>query len=205
MNFCVCHARGEIIVNVDADSSLGEDAIWKIVQPFGDPCVGIVSASILPRNPWVNLATWMQSYEYLHTIVIGRHVSQRLGLLSIASGAYAAIRRTAWEQTGGWDVGPPEDFDLTLRILRGGWKINFVAGSECYTDLPTRWWGLIKQRLRWDQGAVVRWDMTANANRDANRLELDVRGYGRDGAQIFHQRYGVLWDQLNGVRSPLSV
>ncbi len=56
-----------------------------------------------------------------------------------------------------------------------------------------------------DQGAVVRWDVTANANRDANRLELDVRGYGRDGAQIFHQRYGVLWDQLNGVRSPLSV
>lgn len=50
-----------------------------------------------------------------------------------------------------------------------------------------------------DQGAMVRWDVTATADRTANQLTLDVRGYGRDGVTSFHKRYGVLWDQLNGV------
>ncbi|MCC4298551.1 phage GP46 family protein [Aurantimonas coralicida] len=50
-----------------------------------------------------------------------------------------------------------------------------------------------------DQGAMVRWEVTATANRTANQLALDVRGYGRNGVQSFHKRYGVLWDQLNGV------
>jgi len=156
MNYALRFSAGEIVVCLDADSSLGTNALWEIVQPFQDPQVGIVSASILPRNPWVNIWTWMQSYEYLHTIVVGREVAQRFGILSIASGAFAAIRREAMKPTGAWDVGPPEDFDLTLRILRSGSKIKFTRYAQCYTDMPTTLLGLIKQRMRWDQGAVVR-------------------------------------------------
>ena len=47
-----------------------------------------------------------------------------------------------------------------------------------------------------DQGAVVRVDVTAVANKPANRLDLDVALYGRDGGQVFNSRYGVLWDQI---------
>jgi len=156
MNFALQYARGEIIVCVDADSSLGPNALWEMVQPFRDPRVGVVSASVLPRNPWVNMVTWMQAYEYMHSIVVGREVAARLGVLGIASGAFAAVRREAMDRTGAWDVGPPEDFDLTLRVLRGGYRIAFTRYAQCYTDMPTTWWGLIKQRLRWEQGAVVR-------------------------------------------------
>jgi biofilm PGA synthesis N-glycosyltransferase PgaC len=156
MNYALCYATGEIVVSLDADSSLGPNALWEIVQPFRDPQVGVVSASVLPRNPWHGLVTWMQAYEYMHSIVVGRHVSHCFGVLAIASGAFAAMRREAMERTGAWDVGPPEDFDVTLRILRCGYRIAFTRHAQCLTDLPTTWWGLIKQRLRWDQGAVVR-------------------------------------------------
>ncbi|TWU05129.1 Poly-beta-1,6-N-acetyl-D-glucosamine synthase [Symmachiella macrocystis] len=156
MNFGLNYSRGEIIVCVDADSSLGPNALWEIVQPFQDPRVGVVSASILPRNPWDNLVTWMQSYEYMHSIVVGREVARRLGVLAIASGAFAAIRREAMDRSGAWDVGPPEDFDLTLRVLRSGYRIEFTRFAQCFTDMPTTLWSLIKQRLRWEQGAVVR-------------------------------------------------
>lgn len=156
MNYALGFSEAEFVVCLDADSSLGPNALWEIVQPFEDPRVGIVSASILPRNPWVNFCTWMQSYEYLHTIVVGREVAQRFRTLSIASGAFAAIRRTAMERTGAWDVGPPEDFDLTLRILRCGYKIEFTRFAQCFTEMPTTFVGLIKQRMRWDQGATVR-------------------------------------------------
>lgn len=156
LNYALNFASAEIVVCIDADSSLGDNALWEIVQPFEDPQVGIVSTSILPRNPWDNIWTWMQAYEYMHTIVVGREVAQRFRTLSIASGAFAAMRREAMDRTGAWDVGPPEDFDLTLRILKCGYKIRFTRFAQCFTDMPTTLVGLVKQRMRWDQGAVVR-------------------------------------------------
>jgi poly-beta-1,6-N-acetyl-D-glucosamine synthase len=156
MNSALPFTRAEIVMAIDADSELGPSAIWEIVQPFADPRIGIVSATILARNPWVNLITWLQAYEYLHSIFIGRMVSERLGVLGIASGAFAAIRREVLLKVMAWDVGPPEDLDLTLRVRKAGWRIAFAPYAVCITDLPTTWKGLVRQRLRWDQGAVVR-------------------------------------------------
>ena len=55
-----------------------------------------------------------------------------------------------------------------------------------------------------NQGAAVRCDVTAVANRPANRLDLNIVLFGRDGTQIFNRRFGVLWDQANGVSDPLA-
>ncbi len=155
-NHALPYTNAEIIINVDADSHLGSYAIWEIVQPFKDPQVGAVSAAILARNPFTNLVTWVQAYEYLHTIFVGRLIAARLGILSIASGAFAAMRREALDRVGGWDVGPPEDLDLTMRIRKCGYKVAYRPYSQCFTEVPTSWKALIKQRLRWDQGATIR-------------------------------------------------
>jgi cellulose synthase/poly-beta-1,6-N-acetylglucosamine synthase-like glycosyltransferase len=156
MNSALPYSQAEIVVSVDADSELGPAAIWEIVQAFKDPKIGIVSATILARNGWTNLVTWLQAYEYLHSIFIGRIVSERLGTLGIASGAFAAIRRDVLLRVMGWDVGPPEDLDLALRVRKAGFKIAFAPYAACITDVPTTWKGLLRQRLRWDEGAVVR-------------------------------------------------
>jgi cellulose synthase/poly-beta-1,6-N-acetylglucosamine synthase-like glycosyltransferase len=156
MNSALPYTKAEIVISIDADSELGPAAIWEIVQPLADPRVGIVSATILARNPWVNLVTWLQAYEYLQSIFIGRMVSQRLGVLGIASGAFAAMRREVLLKVMAWDVGPPEDLDLTLRVFKAGYRIAFSPYAVCITDLPTTWKGLVRQRMRWDQGAVVR-------------------------------------------------
>ncbi|MEF2552042.1 phage GP46 family protein [Aurantimonas sp. A2-1-M11] len=88
-----------------------------------------------------------------------------------------------------------------------GSKLWLLRRSALTPDIELRAADYAREALQTliDQGAMVRWDVTATADRTANRLELVVLGYGRDGAQMFHQRYGVLWDQLHGVRSPLSV
>ncbi|QKV20235.1 phage GP46 family protein [Oricola thermophila] len=55
-----------------------------------------------------------------------------------------------------------------------------------------------------DQGAVARFDVTATANRSAGRLDLEVTAYGRAGAEVYNQKFAVLWDQLNGISNPLA-
>ena len=156
MNFALPYTSADVILSVDCDSTLSPTALWEIVQPFKDPKVGAVSATILARNPYDNLCTWMQAYEYLHSIFVGRLLSQRLGILSITAGAFAALRRDVVERMRGWDVGPAEDLDMTLRIRKAGYKIVAAQYSICSTDVPTKWRVLWKQRLRWEEGAVIR-------------------------------------------------
>jgi cellulose synthase/poly-beta-1,6-N-acetylglucosamine synthase-like glycosyltransferase len=150
------YTQAEVIVVVDADSSLGANAIWEIVQPLADPSVGAVSGSVVARNPDENLVTAFQAYEYLNTILVGRLLAAKLGVLSIVSGAFGAFRHTALKQVMGWDVGPPEDLDLTLALRKLGHKVAFAPHSSCYTDVPNTWKGLWRQRLRWDRSGVIR-------------------------------------------------
>ena len=154
INFALRYTRAEVIVIADTDSHLDRAAIWEVVQPLEDPGVGAVSATVLARNPFDNLVTWLQAQEYLHGIFVGRMVSARLGILPIASGGFSAFRRSAVDRVGGWDVGPGEDGDITLRVRKAGYEIAFAPYAQCYTNLPTTWWGLFKQRRRWNRGAV---------------------------------------------------
>lgn len=50
-----------------------------------------------------------------------------------------------------------------------------------------------------DQVACVRVDVRAVRVPERARLDLDVALYGRDGAAIYQQRFGVLWDQIDGL------
>ena len=156
MNFALPYTRADIVVTVDCDTSLDPNALWECVQYFKDPEVGAVSATVFSRNAFTNLCSWMQAYEYLHAIFIGRMIAERVGLLGITSGAFACLRREALVRTHGWDVGPGEDLDLTLRIRKLGYKVRCAPYADCYTDVPTEWKRLWNQRLRWEEASVVR-------------------------------------------------
>jgi cellulose synthase/poly-beta-1,6-N-acetylglucosamine synthase-like glycosyltransferase len=156
MNFALRYTQAEVMVVIDADSELGPNAIWEIVQPTRDPEIGAVAGSILVRNAFVSAATWFQAYEYLSTIFVGRMTSALLSILGIVSGAFGAFRRDALLRMHGWDVGPPEDLDLTLALRKAGYRVAFAPYSICLTDAPESFAALFKQRRRWDRSGVVR-------------------------------------------------
>jgi cellulose synthase/poly-beta-1,6-N-acetylglucosamine synthase-like glycosyltransferase len=155
LNYALPFADGEIIVCVDSDSHLGPTAIWEIVQPFKDPRVGAVAGTVLARNAFQSLITWFQAYEYLRCIFLGRMFSAKLDVLGITSGALGAFRRDALDRVGGWDVGPGEDADLTLRVRKSGYRVAFAPYAQCFTNVPSRWWRLLKQRRRWEWAVIT--------------------------------------------------
>ena len=155
LNCALPYTQADVIICIDADSLLAENAIWEIVQPFQDPTVGAVSGAVMGRSPFKNLATWMQGLEYLRCIFIGRMFTSRTGILSIVSGAFGAFRRDAIQRAGGWDVGPGEDGDLVLRLRKAGYRVVFTPYAQCLTDLLDDWWRLIKQRRRWEWAVVT--------------------------------------------------
>src|SRR5258708_27841956 len=145
LNHALQYTKADVIVGLDGDADVAADAIWEIVQPLANPQVGIVSGAVLGRNPFANLVTWFQANEFLHSVFVGRILSARLGLLGIASGAFAAIPRAILDKGFGWDEGSSGDLDLTLRIRKAGYEVAFAPYAECYADMMPSWWALIKQ------------------------------------------------------------
>ena len=155
MNMPLPLIKSEIVVVIDSDSHLAPGALWHIVQPFRDPNVGAVSGSVSARNPFVNLCTWLQAMEYRRSIFLGRILLERLDILGIVSGALGAFRKSALDKFGGWDVGPGEDGDLTIKFRKAGYKIAYVPEASCLTNVPTKFSTLTRQRRRWEWAAIT--------------------------------------------------
>jgi cellulose synthase/poly-beta-1,6-N-acetylglucosamine synthase-like glycosyltransferase len=153
-NFGFALAVGDIIVNLDADCSYDCDAIEKLIEPFTDPQVGATTGALGVRNYNYSAVTAYQAIEYIISIAMGKRALDMLDMVVCASGAFGAFRREAINQVGLLAPGPGEDFDLTLRLRRSGWKIRFAADSWCFTDTPATLKGIIRQRRRWDRDTI---------------------------------------------------
>ena len=155
LNWGLSCTAADVVVTVDADSRLGSNAIWEIVQPLQDPTIGAVAGTIRVWNAETNLCTWLQAWEYRQAIFVGRLIQARFGFLSIVSGAFGAFRRPLLERLHGWDAGSGEDGDLALRIRKAGYQIAAASYAECHTCAPTSWRRLFRQRLRWERAVVT--------------------------------------------------
>ncbi len=154
-NFGLHYAKGKYIVHLDADSSLDRDAIEKILLPFyQDPRVKGVGGVVKVRNSSENICTSLQAIEYLKTIQVGRTVTSTLGIYHIISGAFGAFDRKAIENVGAWDIGPGLDGDITQKLRKAGHNVVFANDAVCLTNVPTSWFRLFKQRLRWSRSLV---------------------------------------------------
>jgi poly-beta-1,6-N-acetyl-D-glucosamine synthase len=145
---------GDLIVVGDVDTSFDRYAIERVIEPFCDPLVGCVSGNIGVRNYRASVIARFQAIEYLITISLGRHLSDLLGVVLIASGAFAAFRRDALIAVGGWDVGPGEDANMTLKLRCAGWKVRFAPEAWALTDVPETVSALFRQRRRWNASFV---------------------------------------------------
>jgi cellulose synthase/poly-beta-1,6-N-acetylglucosamine synthase-like glycosyltransferase len=147
-------SNADILINVDCDCSFDRHALREMVRPFADPRIGAVAGNIFLRNGTSSLITSFQTIEYLISISLGKQALNLIDQVTCASGAFSAFRKTALNQVGGLDSGGGEDLDVTLRLRRAGWKIEFAADSICYTDAPHTLSAFVRQRFRWERDAV---------------------------------------------------
>lgn len=153
-NLGLASCSGDIVIIADIDTSFDRDALERIIEPFAVPAVGAVSGNIGVRNTERSVLARFQAVQYLLSISLGRRVSDLLNVVFIASGAFAAFRREALISIGGWEVGPGEDADLTVKLRRAGWKVRFQPDAWALTDVPETMVGLTRQRLRWNRTLI---------------------------------------------------
>ena len=101
-------------------------------------------------NPGSVLAL-IQLYEYAASFY-ARQADALLNTLYVISGAAGAYRRSVLGEIGtyGTDLrGGGEDVDLSIRVQKAGYRIAYCADAVVYTEVPTTFKSLLKQRKRW--------------------------------------------------------
>ena len=147
-------ANGELIISLDADTTFDRGLIGHLIAPFADPRIGIVAGNVLARNSEKNMVTRLQTLEYVTGIDMFKRWTSMLGSTLQASGAIGAFRRKALLDIGGWDPELTEDCDLSMRLVKRGWRIAFAHKAVSLTAVPETLGALIAQRTRWDRGGL---------------------------------------------------
>lgn len=153
-NLAVRSTSCDIIAVVDCDCSFDRFAIESLVAPLSDLSIGGTCGDIVPRNGDASLVSGFQEIEYLLTISMSKRIGNALDQVICLSGAFGAFRRSALESVGYFDVGGGEDLDATMRLRDRGWRVMFAENAVCYTDVPTSFWDLARQRLRWERDSI---------------------------------------------------
>lgn len=149
-NYALEKSTNEVVVKLDADTTLAPNALSEIARPLADSDYVAVGGNVEVLNNKSSFWTRLQSLEYLLAMEVGRMFQSRLRHLMCISGAFGAFRRKPLEEAGGWAADPRygEDFDITIRMHEYG-PITFAPNAVALTDVPTNAKGLAKQRFRW--------------------------------------------------------
>ena len=166
LNTGLTKAHGEIVVALDADTQFNRDTIARLVRWFVDPKIGAVAGNAKVGNR-INMITRWQALEYIVSQNLERRALAALGTLTVIPGAVGAWRKSALLQLGGFTSETvAEDQDLTISLQRAGWRVMFDNSAVAWTEAPTTFRGLAKQRFRWAYGTLqCLWkyrDMTFN-------------------------------------------
>jgi peptidoglycan-N-acetylglucosamine deacetylase len=155
LNFGIEHiGDAELFVGIDADTIIAPDAISRLVPHFINPKVGAIAGNAKVGNR-VNLWTRWQALEYITSQNFERRALDVLGAVSVVPGAIGAWRVSAVREVGGYHIDTvAEDADLTMALLRRGYRVEYEDMSLAYTEAPTNANGLMRQRFRWSFGIL---------------------------------------------------
>lgn len=153
LNLALQNTNAEIIGCLDADSTISESALMRIVQAFENPDISAVTPGVHVRKPKTALQH-IQNAEYTLS-VFNRFMFAALGSVFITPGAFSMYRTEVIRELGGWRHGhSTEDMELALRMQEKGHKIANAPAAAVYTATPKTIPELFHQRVRWTYGSL---------------------------------------------------
>jgi cellulose synthase/poly-beta-1,6-N-acetylglucosamine synthase-like glycosyltransferase len=164
--------------SVDADSILEKDALLRLIRPIIESAnphsiagtggiVRIVNGCRLNNGHIVDVALppdslcRFQVVEYLRSFLFGRAGWSVFNSLLVLSGTISMFHKTLIQKIGGYSItSVTEDMELVVRLHRflrlhkHKYRISFVHDPICWTEVPTTFKMLARQRRRWHRGLM---------------------------------------------------
>lgn len=154
------HGRGsDFVLTMDADTVLLPDTVEKMAKELVEnPVLGAVCSRYWAKGGR-GLVRRLQRLEYARYDDLRE---LRGWKVNVASGAAAMYRQLALQEVvelrgkpEPWDnESLIEDYALTLDLKSRGWQVGAARGAHVYTEPPTTFRALWRQRLRWGRGGM---------------------------------------------------
>lgn len=156
LNSGLAAAEHQLIVTIDGDSRLREDALTDIVERLlsDPPETMAVAGAVLVRNSRETLMTGAQEWDYFHGIAAVKRMQSMYHGTLVAQGAFSVYRRKALEAVGGWPECVGEDIVLTWAMLKEGYRIGYAEDAIVFTNAPPTFRQFALQRKRWSRGLI---------------------------------------------------
>jgi peptidoglycan-N-acetylglucosamine deacetylase len=180
LNYGISQSKAEFVVCIDADTQLKPDAVAHLMTHFVDENTASVAGNVKVGNE-NGLITGWQSIEYTTSQNFDRRAFDLLNCITVVPGAIGVFRKAALIEAGGFTSDTlAEDCDLTIRILKIGYRVRYSPRAVAVTEAPETMKMFMKQRFRWSFGIM----QSFWKNRDA----------------AFNPRYGALgWVALPNI------
>jgi poly-beta-1,6-N-acetyl-D-glucosamine synthase len=177
LNVGVNIAKNDYFVCIDVDCVLEQDALLKLAKPFLESTTHRVIAAggvvrianscdiqggrLVKINLPKQFLPRIQTLEYIRAFLLSRMAWTRLNGLLLISGAFGAFDKDIVIKCGGYNpqtVG--EDMELVVRMRRymeernEPYKVSFIPDPLCWTEVPSTFKILGRQRNRWTRGTI---------------------------------------------------
>jgi biofilm PGA synthesis N-glycosyltransferase PgaC len=144
----------ELVIAVDADTTLAAHAIEELAPALDNPEVAAACGLVLPRRV---RTIWERGryVEYMLAFSFFKRIQDQFGKPLISSGCFSIYRTAVLRAVGGWSERTmAEDMDLTWTLYAADHKVRFVPEAVAYPIEPHDFEFLGKQLRRWSHGFV---------------------------------------------------
>lgn len=159
LNYGINLTQNEHVVCIDADTQLKTDALSQLMKCFtietkNNQEIGAVAGNVKVGNENTMLTKW-QSIEYTTAQNFDRRAFDLINGITVVPGAIGAFKKEAIAKSGGFTTDTlAEDCDLTIRVLRNGYKVVNCVEAVAITEAPETLNEFMKQRFRWSYGVM---------------------------------------------------
>ncbi|MEZ4700620.1 MAG: glycosyltransferase family 2 protein [Rhodothermales bacterium] len=144
----------DFVLCVDGDSQLSPNTLKAAIRHFEQEDIGAVAGNVKVDNR-DNIWTTLQALEYVEGLNMARSAQSLFKLVNIIPGPLGLFRKQAIVDAGYYSSDTfAEDCDLTLKIIREGWRVEYEPNARSYTEAPNTLTDLLKQRYRWTRGII---------------------------------------------------
>lgn len=142
-----------VLVN-DSDILVGPDYLARVMAPFAEHQVGLVTVPYLGRAAgtlWSKLEALGIATDFLPGVLTARRLE---GGIRFGLGSTLATTKTALGTIGGFEAlvnQLADDYELGARIFRAGWRVELLS-EVVATNLPAYGFrGFCEHQLRWSR------------------------------------------------------
>ena len=151
MNTGLTYVDTDLVACLDVDSTLHVSAMKIAAQYFKDENIKALASCMQLRDI---KTVWQraQAIEYMLS-VFWRKAYSSIDAIQVMPGPFSVFRKSVFDELGNYKAAyNAEDFEMTLRLHKNGYKIANAHKAYVYTVGPATFTSLVRQRVRWIRG-----------------------------------------------------